>query len=179
VRFYYDCEFLEDGRTIDLISIGIVNDRGDQYYAVDLDAPWRRIRKHPWLVENVLPSLPHTPDGQLDEFNPVFRERHIIAEQVHQFLTGPGEPVELWAWYGAYDHVALCQLYGTMNDHPNGIPMWTNDLQQEAHRLGVDPEQILPPAKDQHNALADAEWNWRLHVNLQAIATVQNARGGF
>lgn len=28
MRFFYDCEFLEDGRTIELISIGIVCEDG-------------------------------------------------------------------------------------------------------------------------------------------------------
>jgi hypothetical protein len=26
----------------------------------------------------------------------------------------PNENLELWAWYGAYDHVALAQLWGSM-----------------------------------------------------------------
>lgn len=33
-RYDYDCEFLEDGKTIALISIGIVADDGRTYYAV-------------------------------------------------------------------------------------------------------------------------------------------------
>jgi hypothetical protein len=40
-----------------------------------------------------------------------------------------------------------------MIDLPDGVPMWTNDIQQEAVRLGIAlPEQ----AQGQHNALADA-----------------------
>jgi hypothetical protein len=40
----YDLEFLEDGRTIELISIGMVCDDGREYYAVNRDMPVRRIR---------------------------------------------------------------------------------------------------------------------------------------
>jgi hypothetical protein len=61
---------------------------------------------------------------------------------------------ELWADYGAYDHVALCQLWGSMVDLPMYIPMYTNDIQQEARRLAVTdlPQQ----SEGLHNAIADA-----------------------
>ncbi len=38
--------------------------------------------------------------------------------------------VELYAYYGAYDHVALCWLFGKMIDLPEGFPMYTRDLKQ-------------------------------------------------
>lgn len=34
MRIYYDCEFLEDGNTIDLISMGMVAEDGRELYAV-------------------------------------------------------------------------------------------------------------------------------------------------
>ena len=34
MKFWFDTEFIEDGRTIDLISIGMVAEDGRQYYAV-------------------------------------------------------------------------------------------------------------------------------------------------
>lgn len=45
MKFFYDTEFIEDGKTIDLISIGIVAEDGLEYYAVNLDAPWKRISR--------------------------------------------------------------------------------------------------------------------------------------
>ena len=61
------------------------------------------------------------------------KPRHVIACEVRDFIlsTGPEVPhVELWADWGAYDHVALCQLWGRMIDLPEGVPMWTNDLRR-------------------------------------------------
>ena len=58
MRYWYDCEFLEDGRTIDLISIGIVAEDGREYYAVNNEVNWRRVADHPSLMENVVPHLP-------------------------------------------------------------------------------------------------------------------------
>ena len=37
MRFFYDCEFIEDGRTIDLVSIGVVDENGREFYAVSTE----------------------------------------------------------------------------------------------------------------------------------------------
>lgn len=161
-RVFYDCEFLEDGRTIDLISIGMVTDDGREYYAVNQDMPIRRIRRHPWLMANVVPHLPkghgearlHAPKRWLfHRDDPAVKPHAIIAADVAEFLASLG-PIELWADYGAYDHVVLAQLWGRMIDLPEGVPMWTHDLRSlvEQHPNVALPEQ----AGAEHNALADA-----------------------
>ena len=37
VRFFYDCEFIEDGTTIELVSIGVVDEDGREFYAVSTE----------------------------------------------------------------------------------------------------------------------------------------------
>jgi len=37
MRYWYDTEFIEDGSTIDLISIGIVAEDGREYYAISTE----------------------------------------------------------------------------------------------------------------------------------------------
>lgn len=159
----YDTEFLEDGRTIALISIGMVADDGREYYAVNKQMPKRRIRKSPWLMANVVPSLPKPhgdwimsmPDRWLFNYlDPCVKEPHVIAREVRDFIQATSDP-ELWAWYAAYDHVLLCQLWGRMVDKPDGVPMFTHDLKQEADRLGVADLPSLPGVTG-HNALSDA-----------------------
>lgn len=170
-QFFYDTEFLEDGRTIELISIGIVSSDGREYYAVSEDTTHgklnRRIRKNEWLMANVVPSLPqpagdwnnHMPRNWLFNYHGhEVKPRHRIADEVREFLLADDKP-ELWADYGAYDHVALCQLWGRMIDLPDGIPMFTNDIQQEALRLGVAWDELPKQAEGNHNALADARHN--------------------
>lgn len=155
--YAYDTEFLEDGRTIELISIGIACEDGREYYAVNVNADWDRIRGSDWLVNNVLPSLPFIdPDDELsdlDSTNVAVKPLWAIANEVREFLLSGDTPPQLWADYAAYDHVALCQLWGRMIDLPEGIPMFTHDLQHEAasHHLHI-PEQ----ESGAHNALEDA-----------------------
>ena len=56
MRFFYDCEFIEDGRTIDLVSIGVVGEDGREFYAVSTE--FDPTRAGAWVRSNVLPKLP-------------------------------------------------------------------------------------------------------------------------
>jgi len=147
-RYFYDTEFIEDGTTIELISIGVVDEAGREFYAVSTGFdPERAI---PWVRRNVLPKLPSPAD-------PAWRSRARIRDELIAFLTEPGEEIELWAWYAAYDHVALCQLWGPMTALPRAIPRFSHELRQRWEDLGR-PELPQAPA-GQHDALADARHN--------------------
>ncbi len=165
MRIWYDTEFIEDGRTIELISIGMVReDDAELYFVSDSAGVMRRAVEHDWLRENVVPGLPVTFRRRPLAWNwdqkhpdyPRVASARIIAAAVRGFILSVPDP-QLWAWYAAYDHVALCQLWGRMTDLPEGVPMWTNDLKQEAVRLG-NP-RVPQQADGQHNALADARHN--------------------
>jgi hypothetical protein len=160
-RYFYDCEFIEDGRTIDLVSIGVVDEHGREFYAISTE--FDASAAVPWVRRNVLDRLP-SPG------NPAWRSRARSREDLHAFLIEPlraeerrGEELELWAWYAAYDHVVLAQLWGRMPDLPRGIPRFTKDLRQLWDEKGRPP---LPQAEQQrHDALVDARHNlarWRV-----------------
>lgn len=147
VRFFYDCEFIEDGRTIDLVSIGVVGEDGREYYAISTE--FDPDRAGPWVRANVLSKLPSPA-------SPLYRGRTRIRDELHEFLTADGPP-ELWAWVAAYDHVALCQLWGSMVDLPRGMPRYTRELKQLWEEAGRPA--LPPPPQDAHDALADARHN--------------------
>ena len=155
MRYFYDCEFIEDGRTIDLVSIGVVSEDGREFYAVSTEFDPSHAGK--WVRANVLGKLPN-PSSK------AWRSRDRIREGLVEFLLDgddadyaqPGQ-VELWAWVGAYDHVALCQLWGPMTALPRFMPRYTHELKQVWEDAG-SPE--LPPLPDDaHDALADARHN--------------------
>lgn len=166
-RVFYDTEFVEQGpdHPIHCISIGMVAEDGRELYAVNADMDQNLVRNHPWVGQHVWPHLPLVEPQRgirggshrrLDLAHPDVRPRAQIARLVCDFLAFTHD-AELWAWYKAYDHVVLAQLFGTMVDLPSHIPMWTNDLKQEAHRQG-NPRLPEQPA-GAHNALADARHN--------------------
>lgn len=177
MRCYYDFEFLEDGLTIEMISIGIKREDGKEYYAVNADMPIAKILRHDWLMEFVWPHLPTIetapmrkgakPVRSLNVLHSAVKPFGKIATEVHRFLTADGRPPELWAYYAAYDHVRLMQLWGPMVMRPSNIPMWTNDLRQEMHRLGITAEDAgIPGQANLHKAIDDARWDKELHEYL-------------
>lgn len=117
-RYFYDCEFIEDGRIVDLVSIGVVDEYGREFYAVSTQ--FDDSRAVPWVRRNVLDKLPSPGDR-------VWRSRERIRDELYEFLTEPvrgrpDEKLELWAWYAAYDHVALAQLWGRCRRCPGRFP---------------------------------------------------------
>lgn len=104
MRYFYDTEFIEDGRTIELISIGVVAEDGREYYAVSTEFDPERASG--WVRANVLPKLPPPASA-------LWRSRNRIRADLEEFFrVGGSDPIELWAWIAAYDHVALCQPRG-------------------------------------------------------------------
>jgi len=173
VKIFYDTEFLEDGETIKLISIGLVREDGKEYYAINAELPWFSILRHDWLKKHVVSSLPTRMTGsglRTLNFDSVhIKPRAKIAHEVASFILSSGPDPELWAWYGAYDHVALCQLWGRMTDLPPGIPMFTNDIKTLFQMYGnpVEPKQNLDTV---HNALEDARHNKVMYDFIKAKA---------
>lgn len=166
MRYYYDTEFIEDGKTIDLISIGIVAEDGREYYAISTEFNAKKASQ--WVKDNVLIHLPPknwndlTSPNQREQSIRYYKNRKQIKQEILNFI-GDDKP-EFWAYYADYDHVALCQLFGTMMDLPKGWPMYTRDIKQLCDLLGNPklPEQ----GKGEHNALDDAKWNKKAYEFL-------------
>ena len=139
MKYFLDTEFIEDGKTIDLLSIGIVSDEGKIFYAESSEAD--KSKASDWVKKNVLPHI--TGPGQT---------RAEIRDGILKYIGA--EKPEFWAYYADYDWVALCQLFGTMMDLPKGWPMYCRDIKQLCDSLGNPklPEQKIL----EHNALADA-----------------------
>src|SRR5262245_20926152 len=133
-KYFYDTEFIERGPefAIELISIGIVCEDGREYYAISKE--FDPAHADEWVQKNVLPLLPPRDSYPLAF---TWKSRTEIAEDLKAFFDPQvfGRP-ELWAYYGAYDHVVFCQIFGTMANMPNGLPYYTRDLKQWCDSLG-------------------------------------------
>jgi hypothetical protein len=184
MRIFYDAEFLEDGKRIHPISLGMVREDDKTLYVITADLLLLRAAyQNEWLRKNVIPHLPVKMfKGQLewdhdheDIKKVFFNHGHFgIREQVKNFISSTPQP-ELWGYYSAYDHVVYAQLFGRMIDLPEGFPMFTHDLKQEMVRLGNPwvPEQL----EGAHNALADARWNKETYEYLQRLREASEGSG--
>jgi hypothetical protein len=168
VRFFYDTEFIEDGVTIDLISIGVVDEFGREFYAVSTE--FDPAKAGPWVREHVLSKLPSPSD-------PAWRSRERIRNDLLEFFGRPQDGIELWAWYAAYDHVALAQLWGPMPSMPRRLPRFTRDLRQRWEDVGRP--KLPPPPSDAHDALADARHNLHRWQVIEAARQDLARRCGF
>ena len=150
-----DTEFMESGphKSIDLISIGIVDEGGKEFYRISSEYDPKLANA--WVIVNVLPLI------GTDQKFPL----KSIAADIQKFVTDP-KP-EFWGYYADYDWVVFCQIFGTMLDLPSGWPMYCKDVKQYASYLG-NPQLPSQDSKE-HNALADARWTKKAYEYLAIL----------
>jgi hypothetical protein len=167
-----DTEFIEDGKTIDLISLALVAADGRKLYIEFTDVDWSKADD--WVNKNVKPHLWSQRENKAEGNAWVrdggiggFMNREEAAREVRAFLDPEryGKP-EIWGYFADYDWCAFCQLFGKMVDLPEGYPMFCRDIQQ----LCMDKGNLALPIPDgEHHALDDAMWNQRVRQWLQSL----------
>lgn len=166
IKLYFDTEFtgLHPGTT--LMSIGIVSDNGDSFYAELTDYDYSQVDN--WIQENVVDNfildIPNTP-GELVTFNAddgvlrislkgdtdtitVALEKwleHIAGGRAYQDTLKPvklnGDPVfELWSDVMHYDMVLLHNLWGHAFKVPSCLYYIPCDLATLMRCNGVNPD---------------------------------------
>lgn len=93
-----------------------------------------------------------------------------------QYGWNTDTPIEFYGYYADYDWVVFCSLFGRMIDLPKEFPMYCIDLKQEfdmdyhvAIRERMKQHKDYPQQTNQHNALADAKWNFELYKFLNNL----------
>ena len=170
MNFFLDTEFYEAPGVLDLISIGIVDDEGAEFYAVSNEFYRDRAWLDSWVRENVLrpifedmleelrkdPDLislfPIDPYGTGQEFNVTNfnylieyfgQSRQDIAADVRRFCLDDSrgnDPISFYGYYANYDWVLFCWLFGRMVDLPKRFPMFCMDLKQMMVDRGLSSE---------------------------------------
>lgn len=178
---------------IDLISIGIVCEDGREYCAISNEYDPKDAGG--WVIEHVIiPMYQQTVHGDARNhvnalnFHKSFGKsnKQIAADIIdfchHRRLRPVGDKVNpaanayiyddpiFYGYYCDYDWVLFCSLFGRMIDLPKGYPMYCRDLKQrfdEEFKEPIKSHPDYPIQKDEHNALADAKWNKRLHSFME------------
>jgi hypothetical protein len=168
-KYFIDAEFIEDGVTIDLISIGIVSEDDREYYALNFNCDHDKASQ--WVKDNVLNCIPPKPTiiTMLTTFPPKsimdvygqdgYKSKKLIGKEIIKFCNLEIEKPLFWGEWPSYDWVAFCQLFGTMMDLPKGFPMRCNDIIQLAEHLGFTSEDLPESLETEgnHNALLGAK----------------------
>lgn len=167
MRYFVDSEFIDDGKTIDLLSIALVCEDGREYYAQSVE--FDPVKANSWIREHVLRHFTvchRSGKWNLDQSlyswqrcekpECPWRRREEIARELATFIAPDRHAIELVGWCAGYDWVALCQLYGTMMDIPTSWPHYMRDIQQILDIRGIAESTLPQPTGTAHNALDDA-----------------------
>lgn len=92
---------------------------------------------------------------------------------------------EFYAYFGSYDWVVFCWIFGKMIELPNGFPMYVRDLKQvldeiQEEKFGLSLYKgklannikelpLYPKQENEHSAIHDARWNKKLHEFLNKL----------
>lgn len=165
MKIFFDTEFTGLFKKSRLISIGLVSEHGDKFYAEfnDYDAPGSEM--DPWVEENTLPLLTLRDkdnyysvegEGWLVKWN-----AENVAEILTKWLKGFDEQLQMWSDCYAYDWVLFCDLFGGAMSVPECVHYIPMDLCTLMEANGIDPdisrEGFAEMKGDKHNALFDAE----------------------
>lgn len=90
--------------------------------------------------------------------------------------------IEFYGYYSDYDWVVFCWLFGDMSELPKYFPMYCKDLKQildekvnnsfpelsfREKLAYFEKKPNYPKQSNEHNALEDAKWNYKLYEFLQ------------
>jgi hypothetical protein len=159
MRYFIDTEFWETPGEITWISVGIVAEDGRELYFENDIFPWSLVDEYAvkegpegdtprWLLENVWPQL-RRGDHEMSSAE---------ARDAMSAFFGDDESPEFWAWYGDYDWVVFCWLWGRMIDLPKHFPMFCRDFRQIVGMFGIRGKDLATESGQAHDALHDAKW---------------------
>lgn len=132
----YDLEFIADGKTIDLVSIGMASGDGRTLYAVNRELDERKLLEHGdgWMRKNVWPHLPLT---DLPERRGEFGQYPVKKCRCAPVAGTSGSSAE---------YACRCMNGKLDRDHPDVRPIGqirriVSDFLLESHPDGVDVER--------------------------------------
>jgi hypothetical protein len=165
IKLFYDSEFTGLHQHTTLISIGLVSETGQQFYAEFSD--YAQEQCDSWIKEHVIQHTrwlngqsitAHTE--QLGPLTVCVGTTDFVLERLKTWLA-QFERIEIWADCAAYDWVLFCQLFGGALNLPKNIFYLPNDLVTLFALKGINPDCDRKafadlPELTRHNALADA-----------------------
>lgn len=179
MRVFFDCEFTGLHKNTTLVSIGLVAENGEEFYAEFSDYDSTQVDH--WIEENVMSNLlikhPEPPDyyvaNYIKEVNFYHKDKewyrgesHFIAYRLKMWLgslvKGSNEKIEMWSDCLAYDWVLFCDLWHHAFKIPEVVYYIPFDICTMMKLKGIDPdvprECLIPsPAGKKHNSLYDAK----------------------
>jgi len=165
-KVFFDTEFTGLVKDTELISIGLVKESGNTFYAESLDYDKNTV--DPWIKDNVLSRLKYNKTDCPQILLEKGTENIIMlgtCEQIKRelLLWLGGGPVEMWSDRPAYDWVVFCNLFGGALSLPKNIYYTPFDICTIMKTKGIDPDinreeyAGIDFLTEKHNALHGAK----------------------
>jgi hypothetical protein len=180
MKVFFDTEFTGLHQNTTLISIGLISEDGETFYAELTDFDRRQIDE--WIQSNVIDKLVlrddelsmagghHTIKGPRARVEPQLRywlnslstKDAVYGDMRNVFPDRHPQKIEMWSDCLAYDWVLFCDLFGGALNIPDSVYYIPFDLATLLKLTGIDPDisrekyaGLSDGAK--HNALWDAK----------------------
>lgn len=177
-KIFFDTEFTGLHQNTTLISIGLVAETGQTFYAEFTDYDDSQVDA--WIMDNVIQKL--WVDGAAictDLKHLVLKnDKAYIAEKLLEWFSQFDE-VEIWSDCLSYDWVLFCQLFGHAFKIPSNIYYIPFDICTLFRDKGIDPDisreeftsdiTTIHGVGNKHNALYDAEVIKNCYRKLQSL----------
>jgi len=161
MKIFMDTEFTGLHQQTSLISIGLVAENGETFYAELRDYDKDQVDE--WLEENVINNcLFITGKKEPNNINEFFQANPVVCEKLSEWLNGFGEKIDIWSDCLAYDWVLFNQIFGHAFNLPESVYYIPFDICTLMKIKDVDPdinrEEFVGIEKgnSKHNALWDA-----------------------
>ena len=174
-KLFYDSEFTGLTQNTTLISIAMISDCGQEFYAEFDDYDINQVDD--WLITNVFPRTRWLADEKLTEYFTEIENQQMVCFGDSQYIRtqldiwlSQFEKIEIWADCPVWDWMLLCQLYGGAFGLPKHIfylpfdiatLFRVNNLSGDTNRLKFS--QLNLDEQDMHNALTDARISKACH----------------
>lgn len=171
MKIFFDTEFTGLHQNTSLISIGLITEHSETFYAECGD--FDHLQVDDWIKENVISNLKFYGKenkgwGSCTVHNvgmsskaEVFGNKGFVAECLADWLSGY-DKVEMWSDCLSYDWVLFNQLWGHAFNIPKNVHYIPFDLSTLFKIKGIDPDisreefAEMTQGAEKHNALWDA-----------------------
>lgn len=174
-KVFFDTEFTGLHQNTTLISIGLMADDGQTFYA-ELD-DYAQDQVDDWIRENVISGLLGVDGyGRVDPDANAFHigDSESVAVWLREWLS-QFDQVEMWSDCLAYDWVLFCQLWGHAFKVPKNVYYIPFDICTLFKLKGVDPDVGREEfgLSDSDGAFPDDPGLWRKHNALWDAAVIR------
>lgn len=173
-KVFFDTEFTGLHQNTTLVSIGLIAETGETFYAELTDYDKSQVDE--WIQTNVIDKLKLVPYdvAPSNKRMKVSGDKIQVANWLKTWLS-QFEQVEIWSDCLSYDWVLFCQLFGHAFNIPKNIYYIPFDICTLFKSKGIDPDVNREEfagieSRDQkHNALWDAEVIKECYNKLQTL----------